>query len=97
MADGKPLGNALGQLLDPLQLAYRPIDERTIQITTSEVEAMRGDVEFYSLKELGSDPMQRIQQTIARSSGVGDFAIDETAGMAIVSLPSSLHRQLLSK
>ena len=51
----QPLAVALQELLDPLELACRVIDERMLQITTRKAVATRLELEFYPVAELLTD------------------------------------------
>ncbi len=48
----RPLAAALAELLDPLALAYRVVDRRTIQVTTRKALAARLELEFYPIGDL---------------------------------------------
>ena len=50
----QPLAKALNILLDPLGLAYRVVDGKTIEITTPDVLEMHGELEFYRLADTES-------------------------------------------
>ncbi len=56
VAAGEPLAAALASLLDPLQLAYRVVDENVIEITSPQAIADRPSVEFYRVSGLSSSP-----------------------------------------
>ena len=56
VVDDRALAAALADLLSPLKLAYRPIDARTLQVTTQSALDARLDLEFYPVaKLLGKD------------------------------------------
>ncbi len=46
-AEKLPLGEALQQLLEPLELSWRAVDASTLQITTQKALATRMELEFY--------------------------------------------------
>jgi hypothetical protein len=71
-AANEPVESALASLLAPLELTYRILDARTIQITTpaAAAEAMR--VEFYPLRQLA-------ENTARLNKLVGDFRRDWAA------------------
>jgi hypothetical protein len=48
----QPLGETLDVLLGPLELAYRVIDARTLQVTSRKAVAARRELEFYPVSEL---------------------------------------------
>ena len=51
-ADKLPLGEALGKLLDPLELTWRAVDADTLQVTTCKAAAARMELEFYPVGRL---------------------------------------------
>ncbi|HMC09764.1 MAG TPA: hypothetical protein VKH44_00680, partial [Pirellulaceae bacterium] len=51
----KPLSGVLDELLKPLDLTWRVIDDHTLFVTTLQEAAARMDVEFYPVRELASD------------------------------------------
>ena len=55
--DGRPLSEALDELLSPLGLAYRVVDADTLEITTPKVLAARLELEFYPLGDLLTEGM----------------------------------------
>ncbi len=55
VAVGKPLSAFLDDLLTPMDLAWRAIDERTIEITTRDAAAAHMEIEFYPLGELAGN------------------------------------------
>ena len=54
-AEKEPLRAALRQLLDPMGLAYRVIDAKTLQITTATAASERLELEFYPVGKLLGD------------------------------------------
>ena len=70
VADGKPLAAVLDEIVAPLDLAWRAIDDKTIEMTTSQAAAEQMDVEFYPVRDLVADAaaghslVQRISQRI---------------------------------
>ncbi len=73
VADRQPLGQALTTLLEPMDMTWRVIDERTIEITTNQAAARHRDVEFYRVAELlagdpaGQQLITRIERELASS------------------------------
>ena len=51
----KPLSGVLDELLKPLDLTWRVIDDHTLFVTTPQEAAARMDVEFYPVRELAAD------------------------------------------
>lgn len=56
VADDIPLRDALKKLLDPMELAFRAVDARTLQIVSRQTLSQRLDIELYSAKELVKNP-----------------------------------------
>jgi hypothetical protein len=79
VANGQPLDQALTTLLEPMDLAWRVVDGRTIEITTPEAAARHADVEFYRVTELlgadgnGEQLIARLQRELS-SAGASDPA-----------------------
>jgi len=51
-ADRQPLGQTLTALLEPMELTWRVVGPRAIEITTPQAAARHGEVEFYPVGEL---------------------------------------------
>jgi hypothetical protein len=73
VADRQPLGQALTTLLEPMDMTWRVVDGRTIEITTPQGAARHADVEFYRVAELlagdpaGQQLITRIERELATS------------------------------
>ncbi len=52
----KPLRQALAELLEPLGLTYRPIDDDTLEVTTPEAAMTRLTLQFHSAGDLIAGP-----------------------------------------
>lgn len=68
----RPLGEALQELLGPLDLEYRAIDAATLQVTTRRAVAARLELEFYPLAKLltgGSTGPALVEQIKGRVAG----------------------------
>ncbi len=93
-ADREPLGQALTALAEPLDLTWRVIDDRTIEITTPQAAARHADVEFYSVRRLleedssGAGLITRIQHELPPASDASlprpAIRIDAPSGCLIV-------------
>lgn len=93
-AEKQPLGAALGQLLDPLALAWRAIDTETLQVTTRKNVAGRLELEFYPVggllaKESPAALIGRIKgrlrdATWVEGGGPGVIHFDQTSQCLIV-------------
>ena len=55
LADGVTVGEALTNMLRPMDLTYRAVDAATVQITSPEADKNHWDVEFYPVKQLLGD------------------------------------------
>jgi hypothetical protein len=53
-ADHQPLGQTLTALLEPMELTWRVVGPRAIEITTPQAAARHGEVEFYPAGELAA-------------------------------------------
>ncbi len=98
----QPLAKALSTLLDPMDLAYRVIDESTLQITTPTVVDSRLEVEFYRVPKPDDDGTKLVQA--AREAlgpanfrdfgGAGQLAFDQPSNCLLVSLSQTRQREL---
>ena len=102
-ADGEPLGEALEKMLDPMDLVYRVIDGRTLQITSPAQLHRRLDVEFYPVASLLTEGqtadglIRRIRDGLGATQldEVGAaFGFDRPSKHLVVALPQPLHRKL---
>jgi hypothetical protein len=83
-ADRQPLAAALGELLQPLGLAYRVIDVQTIQVSTRKAVAARLELEFYKVGPLlakGQTPAGLVQRIKAE---LPDAAWGEAGGPGVL-------------
>lgn len=94
-ANAQPLAQALEALVQPLGLAYRVVDQETIEITTAKAATSRLELEFYPIGKLVDKgwPMaaipERITSEVAQGSwseagGMGVLAVDEPSRCLIV-------------
>ena len=61
-------GEALGKLLDPLELTWRAVDAGTLQVTTPKAAAARMELEFYPVgKLLAAQPQAALIERIKTS------------------------------
>jgi len=108
VADKKPFSEALTALLEPMDLAYRVVDGRTIQIVSQQLLAERLEVELYPAQDLAASQEQiepllaRIRSALAErgKGGEGDLAgqfwIDPES-KCLVALLSQPKHQLLTR
>ena len=91
----QPLAVVLDDLLRPLGLGYRAIDEGLIEITTHKIVASHLELEFYPVADLlaagwsGPVLLERIKSGVAKASwddagGAGIVRLDEPSGQVIV-------------
>ncbi len=95
------LAAALGDLLGPLKLGYRPIDARTLQVSTQSALDARLELEFYPVgkllgKELsGSDLVAQIKAAVVPSSwsdaGPATMYFDQPSATLIVLQSPPVH------
>ena len=85
-----PAETLLEQLLLPRGLAIVPVDEKTFQVTTVEVENQKRYLEFYSFQQLGIDGMATVETLMLN----GSAALDSASEYALVVGDSETHRQL---
>ena len=95
VAQETPLGGALSDLLRPLGLAFRAVDDRTLQITTPEALDERMELEFYGLDRwlkqgvTGPTLVERLKARVGNRSwsdagGPGDIYFDAPSGYILV-------------
>jgi hypothetical protein len=99
--DDEPLAAALGRLLAPLELTYRVIDERTIQITTPSAAAERPDLEMYSVRGLiaGDEVgalLARLEQRLIEAAGKESLELvyDPPSQALIVTAPTAVQAKV---
>jgi hypothetical protein len=76
VAQQQSFGSALAALVEPMELTYRVIDDRTFEITTPKAAARHAEIEFYPTGELlapGADGHELIAR-IARELKAADPA-----------------------
>ncbi|MEM6798387.1 MAG: hypothetical protein AAF589_02640 [Planctomycetota bacterium] len=88
----QPWGEALDAVLGGLGLAWRPIDERTIQITTLVDSQAKRTVEFYSVAD--ADSAKHLADKLTGLAATHD---DLAIGVMIVSGSGETHRAALPK
>jgi hypothetical protein len=105
-ADGESMHVVLQRVLDPMQLVYRRIGGKAIEITTTAAELETPEVEFYPIDDLVEAGMaspvviQRIHQTVkglnlgpVATTG-GEIRLDPPGQCIIVRLPQSLQPEV---
>jgi len=100
--DGQPLSKLLDTWLTPLQLNYRVIDNRTIQIASQSILDSRPELEIYPLKDItAQDATQLIQDLKAHlgaalfvdAGGNGNIVFDSASISLLVLLPQPQQRR----
>jgi hypothetical protein len=95
-ANQEPLGELLTRLLQPLDLAYRAIDETTVQVTAPPLAQLRNEVELYPVGDLLSPAvtapqlLQRIREQFLTRDLAGVvpvFCVDPPSKHLIAALP----------
>ncbi len=98
----EPIAKALSTLLEPMDLAYRVVDESTLQITTPEVLDSRLEIEFYHLPKIADDGAQLVQAVrdalgpanFRDAGGNGQLAFDMPSKCLLVCLSQSRQIEL---
>ena len=102
---GESWEQALDAFLGPLELAWRAVDERTIQITSRAVAHSARTIEFYPVADLvarqpgGAAGLiatleQAVQPQIGSIDDVCHFEYDAASGHLLVLAPAEVQRQL---
>ncbi len=77
-AENQPLGEALEKLLEPV-MAWRAVDEVTLQVTTRKELAAQMELEFYPVgKQLAGQPPAILIERI--KTGLPDVTWDDAGG-----------------
>jgi hypothetical protein len=102
--DKKPFSEALSALVEPMDLAYRVVDGRTLQIVSPQYLAEHLELELHPAKELVAGPEQ-IEPLLARvraslfegaAEPPGQFWLDPESKSLVAMLPQP-KQQLLAK
>jgi hypothetical protein len=102
LVNGKPLAETLDTLLDPLDLAWRVIDERTVQVVTPSRLHGQGEFELYPVAALvmassSEAVLERIRTALAKAltdEVGGEVRYDESTKCVLAWLPQP-HQQAL--
>ncbi|HEV2970865.1 MAG TPA: hypothetical protein VGY55_12915, partial [Pirellulales bacterium] len=107
-ADRQPLGQTLTALVEPMDLTWRVVGERAVEITTPQAAAMHAEVEFYPAGELlsgetnGQALIARIERELATAAGSEAPAahptirFDAASRALIVRAPQSMQLRVAS-
>ena len=108
VAQQQPFGAALTSLLEPMELTYRVIDDRTLEITTPKAAARHAEVEFYPASNLlaagadGHELIARITRELNAAAPAPPAALpptiefDAPSKYLIVRAPQSLQHRVES-
>jgi len=104
VVDKKPFAEALTALVEPMDLAYRIVDSRTIQIVSPQYLAEHLELELHPVKELVAGPEQiepllaRVRASLAEGGAEvpGQLWIDSQSKCLVTMLPQP-KQQLLSR
>ena len=104
VVDKKPFAEALTALVEPMDLAYRIVDGRTIQIVSPQYLAEHLELELHPVKELvaGQEQIEpllaRVRASLAEGAAEvpGQFWIDSQSKCLVAMLPQP-KQQLLSR
>ena len=98
----QPLSIALKTLLEPMDLAYRVVDESTLQITTPDVLDSRLELEFYRVAKPDDDGtaiVEAVRDALGPANfrdfgGGGQLAFDVPSNCLLVSLSQTRQLEL---
>jgi len=105
VASKQPLGEALDALLGPMELSWRAIGGRTLQVVTPARLAERAEIEFYPAGDLAADEaagealrtkiIDALSPPLFREGGgSGELRLDPTSKCLIAVLPQLKQREL---
>ncbi|HEX5106427.1 MAG TPA: hypothetical protein VFV87_21560, partial [Pirellulaceae bacterium] len=104
LADKQPLSAALDALLDPMDLTWRIVDGRTIQVLTPETHGSRVELEFYSASGLlaadatGGALLAKVRAALGEghfreTGGPGELHYDAPSQCLLAALPQPQQRE----
>ena len=82
VVEGKPLSEALSALLSPMDLAWRAVDEQTLQVTSTAAFEKTPELEIHPAIDLATDAAAG-EALLARLRGALAIPDGESAGFAI--------------
>jgi hypothetical protein len=104
VADKAPLADALDDLVEPLELAWRVVDEETLEITSRSALAERVEFELYPLDKATTEAaaetmIQKLRHELGdeqftEAGGKGQLRFDPAAKCLLAMLPQPLQRKL---
>jgi len=101
-ANNEPIGQALAEMLLPMDLTYRVINADTVQVTSPSALVARLDVEFYSIKDmlLPQETPKAFLEHIRKELGLRDIGaavhLDAPSEHLIAALPQPWHKELVN-
>lgn len=104
VVNDRPIGDVLTELLQPMELAYRALDARGVQITSPAAAEARWDIEFYPAPavqpgETSEAMLARLRNELAGADSAtlnGVLAIDAPSKYLIAALPQDQQQKLVS-
>ncbi len=102
-AEDLPLSKVLDNWLDPLQLGYRVVDSRTLQITSAAELERHPEVEIYPLKGDTDEHLAQIAEDLkvhlgpaqfSDAGGRGEIVFDPVSRALLVRLPQPQQRKV---
>jgi hypothetical protein len=101
-AADKPWAEAMDAVLEPLGLAWRAVDRRTIEITTKAKVDSEPALELYRVKADAADNGGQVTERVAALAGNdGDAAnavfYDVDSRTLLTRLPASIHRRIVGE
>lgn len=100
-ASNEPIGQALAEMLLPMDLTYRVINANTVQVTSPSALVARLDVEFYPAKDvlLPQEKPAAFLEHIRKELGLRDIGaavyLDDASKHLIAALPQPWHKELV--
>jgi hypothetical protein len=101
-AANKPWADAMDAVLQPLGLAWRAVDRRTIEITTLEKVAREPQLEVYRIKPDASATPDSVNERIAKLQAAGEpvsgtaVVFEPQARLLLVRQPAAVQRQIVA-
>lgn len=103
IVENKPLSDALDALLAPMELAWRAVDEQTLQVTSAAALAQSPELEIYPAGDLAADAaagdalLARLQSTLAvpeEEAAAHALRFDPVSRCVLAFVPQPQQRQI---
>ncbi|MEX2027007.1 MAG: hypothetical protein WEH44_06895, partial [Pirellulaceae bacterium] len=101
--ENKPLGEALSELLAPMDLTWRAVDDESVQVTTLSAAAQSLELEVYPAGKLAADAaagealLARLRSALPATGSeeaAGVLRFDPVSGCILASLPQQQQRMV---